>query len=176
MSTVVLYCWCHSDSASVLLYFTLVADTSTDDNCQVVQESVIQSMGADVQDIANMKNPDTSVMSEENDPSYDPQLTSTMADECITRARSRHSSPDDGVNSTSNGDVQPESRTDPDSGLSHDVSVYDPGLAATMAEEDPVRHRRRDAATLREYPKSEQQVCCIAHIHVIHKRAIFIKR
>ena len=24
MSTVVLYCWCHSDSASVLLYFTLV--------------------------------------------------------------------------------------------------------------------------------------------------------
>ena len=23
MSTVVLYCWCHSDSASVLLYFTL---------------------------------------------------------------------------------------------------------------------------------------------------------
>ena len=25
MSTVVLYCWCHSDSASVLLYFTLSA-------------------------------------------------------------------------------------------------------------------------------------------------------
>ena len=24
MSTVVLYCWCHSDSASVLLYFTLM--------------------------------------------------------------------------------------------------------------------------------------------------------
>ena len=24
MSTVVLYCWCHSDSASVLLYFTLL--------------------------------------------------------------------------------------------------------------------------------------------------------
>ena len=24
MSTVVLYCWCHSDSASFLLYFTLV--------------------------------------------------------------------------------------------------------------------------------------------------------
>ena len=24
MSTVVLYCWCHSDSASVLLYFTLI--------------------------------------------------------------------------------------------------------------------------------------------------------
>ena len=24
MSTVVLYCWCHSDSASVLLYFALV--------------------------------------------------------------------------------------------------------------------------------------------------------
>ena len=24
MSTVVLYCWCHSDSASVILYFTLV--------------------------------------------------------------------------------------------------------------------------------------------------------
>ena len=24
MSTVVLYCWCHSDSASVLLYFTIV--------------------------------------------------------------------------------------------------------------------------------------------------------
>ena len=23
MSTVVLYCWCHSDSASVVLYFTL---------------------------------------------------------------------------------------------------------------------------------------------------------
>ena len=26
MSTVVLYCWCHSDSTSVLLYFTLVYD------------------------------------------------------------------------------------------------------------------------------------------------------
>ena len=27
MSTVVLYCWCHSDSASVLLYFTLITLT-----------------------------------------------------------------------------------------------------------------------------------------------------
>ena len=29
MSTVVLYCWCHSDSASVLLYFTLLWLTNT---------------------------------------------------------------------------------------------------------------------------------------------------
>ena len=30
MSTVVLYCWCHSDSASVLLYFTFTNDLATD--------------------------------------------------------------------------------------------------------------------------------------------------
>ena len=29
MSTVVLYCWCHSHSASVLLYFTLLLRSST---------------------------------------------------------------------------------------------------------------------------------------------------
>ena len=29
MSTVVLYCWCHSNSASALLYFTLSFSTSS---------------------------------------------------------------------------------------------------------------------------------------------------
>ena len=30
MSTVVLYCWCHSDSASVLLYFTSLSPPPPD--------------------------------------------------------------------------------------------------------------------------------------------------
>ena len=41
MSTVVLYCWCHSDSASVLLYFTLAKDPA----CKSVPFRIVWGKG-----------------------------------------------------------------------------------------------------------------------------------
>ena len=41
MSTVVLYCWCHSDSASVLLYFTLTVWIDVQAQFCILNEEVI---------------------------------------------------------------------------------------------------------------------------------------
>ena len=44
MSTVVLYCWCHSDSASVLLYFTFGRDLNLYFTVQEVQKVTDQEI------------------------------------------------------------------------------------------------------------------------------------